>query len=170
MISMPNPLHAAVVHFPIVLILLGAVAAIVAVFTQRWSLPLVAALLLCLGAFGTIVGVMTGKDEGRLVGSAGPIEQVLDEHEEWAERTRAFASIAAVVAVVAALTLRHVGISRTLATGTAGIALVASWCVFQTGHYGGQLVYRHGAGVNASSAIVTANGAAETKRTHVDDD
>jgi hypothetical protein len=37
MIPIPSPLHPAIVHFPIVLILLGAVG--VAVFIRRWHLP-----------------------------------------------------------------------------------------------------------------------------------
>lgn len=168
MISMPNPLHAAVVHFPIVLILLGAVAAVLAMVTQRWHLPVLAALLLSLGAFGSVISVMTGKDEGELVATAGAIERVLDQHEEWAERTRGFASAAAAFAIVAALTLRHVAVSRTLAVAATAVALVAAWCVFQTGHYGGQLVYRHGAGVN--TAQVATAGTAEAQRGHADDD
>lgn len=170
MISMPNPLHAAVVHFPIVLILLGAAAAVIAVAIRRWNLPALAALLLGLGAFGSIVSVMTGKDEGELVASAGPMERVLDQHEEWAERTRAFASAAAVLAIVAVVTLRRVAVSRTVGAATAVLALAASWSVFQTGHYGGQLVYRHAAGVNAASGTASAERAPEPPRRHVDDD
>jgi hypothetical protein len=29
----------------------------------------------------------------------------------------------------------------------AAVALAAGWCVAETGHYGGVLVYQHGAGV-----------------------
>lgn len=166
MIPLPSPLHAAVVHFPIVLILLGTLAAILAVATRRWNLPVWAALLLALGALGATVGVATGKDEGELVATAGAIERLLDQHEEWAERTRAFAGAAAVLAIVAALTLRRLAIARTMATATAAVALAASWCVFQTGHYGGQLVYRHGAGVNA---VAPASGAAPNASHHGDD-
>jgi hypothetical protein len=43
-------------------------------------------------------------------------------------------------------------------------ALTASYGVAQTGHYGGRLVYKHGAGIN------TAAGEAEDAAAHPDDD
>lgn len=49
---MPDPLHPAVDHFPIVLILLGAVAAIVAAIWRGGHLPRFGAVLLGLGALG----------------------------------------------------------------------------------------------------------------------
>jgi hypothetical protein len=49
---MPDPLRPAVDHFPIVLILLGAVAAIVAAIWRGGHLPRFAAVLLGLGALG----------------------------------------------------------------------------------------------------------------------
>ena len=39
----PDPLHPAVVHFPIVLLLLGAPLAVVAVFVRRFNLPVTVA-------------------------------------------------------------------------------------------------------------------------------
>jgi hypothetical protein len=44
-----------------------------------------------------------------------------------------------------------------LSAATALGALLVTWCVVETGHYGGQLVYRHGAGVNLAPA---GNGSA----------
>lgn len=173
MFSMPNPLHAAVVHFPIVFVLIGTLAAVAALITPRWNLPVIAAILLCLGGVGGIVAVATGKNEGEMVATSGPIERVLDQHEEWADRTRAFASTAAILAIAAVLTARRRAVSRTIAAGTAVVALAATWSVVQTGHYGGQLVYRHGAGVNtvaSSAAEKTSAPANALRRGHDDDD
>jgi len=56
-LTLPNPLHPAVVHFPIVLLLLGAVAALAAAFLPRGRLPLVAAVCLSMGAVGSVAAV-----------------------------------------------------------------------------------------------------------------
>ena len=68
MIPIPNPLHPAVVHFPIVLILFGAAVACAAVVVSRWHLPAIAAVLLGLGAIGAIVATVTGEQEYEMAG------------------------------------------------------------------------------------------------------
>lgn len=147
-LSFPNPLHPALVHFPIVLLLLGAVVTVPAALITRWKLPLLAAILLSLGAIGTVVAVQTGESDGERIGETAATEQVLDQHEQWAERTQFVAIAAALLAVGALMTTRWAIVTAGLGAATALAALVAAWCVAETGHYGGQLVYRHGAGVN----------------------
>lgn len=149
---LPSPLHPAVVHFPIVLGLLGAVVAVAAAFTRRWQLPAIAAVLLGLGALGSIVAVQTGERDGETAGEGPGVEAVLDQHEEWAERTQAAFVAVALVAAAGLFTTRWPRIARGLGIVTGFGALVVAWCVVQTGHYGGQLVYRHGAGVYAAAS------------------
>jgi uncharacterized membrane protein len=147
MFSVPSPLHPAIVHFPIVLLTLGTLVAVAAVITRRWQLPLLAALLLGLGSLGTLVALKTGESEGELVGEQAPLGQLLDEHEDWAERTLATSALATVLAGLA-LALGRRPVAGRLASGaTALVAIVGFICVVETGHRGGQLVYRHGAGV-----------------------
>lgn len=196
MFNLPEPLHPAVVHFPIVLLLLGAAVACVAVFLNRWHLPWIAAGLLVLGAVGVFVAVETGeKDEEMVEGMPPAAENLLDQHEEWAERTQIVAGIAAVLAIVAAglgaatgirtsrpsahlaadgepahTRRRSVGLPM-LATGaravTALVALVAGFFIYQTAHRGGELVYNHGAGVMVSP---TAKQSAKIPVAREDDD
>ncbi|MEI6107607.1 MAG: DUF2231 domain-containing protein [Opitutae bacterium] len=156
LLALPSPLHPAAVHFPIVLLLLGTVVAITAAFTRRWQLPLVAAVLLGLGAIGTVVAVQTGESQGEVVGETPAIEAVLDQHEAWAERTQVAAIVVALLAAAALATTRWPVAARGLGLATGAGALLVAWCVIQTGHYGGQLVYRHGAGVNLMAADGTA--------------
>ena len=178
LLSLPSPLHPAVVHFPIVLLLLGAVVAVAAAFTRRGRLPLAAALLFGLGAIGTVVAVQTGERDGEIVGETPAIEALLDQHEEWAERTQIAAVVAALLAAAAFATTqwtvaaRWQMVARGLRIATGVGALLAAWCVIQTGHYGGQLVYRHGAGVNLVSAVGSAPAPAAhagQKKNHHDD-
>lgn len=172
--SLPNPLHPALVHFPIVLLLLGAVVAVAAVFTRRWNLPMIAAILFVTGVIGTVVAVQTGERDGELANETPALEQVLDRHEEWAERTQVAAIIASLLALAAVVTTRWPLVARGLGIATAAGAMAASWCVFETGHYGGQLVYRHAAGVNLAPAgatdPLTGNATVKMKKPHKDHD
>ena len=153
MIPLPDPLHPAVVHFPIALLTIGAPLAVAAVFLRRWHLPWLAAIVLVMGAAGAMVAVGTGNQEEEMVeGGSAALEQVLDKHEELGELTRNIAVVAAVLAVAAAFSSRVRVAGRGLSVLAALAAVAAAYCVAETGHYGGQLVYRHGAGVNTMAS------------------
>lgn len=151
LLTLPRPLHPALVHFPIVLVLLGAAVAVAAAIVPRWRLPLIAAVLLGLGAVGSVIAVQTGERDGELVNETPALERVLEQHEEWAERTQSAAIIASILAVGAVVTFRWPAVARGLNVVTAVSAMAATWCVVETGHYGGQLVYQHGAGVGPTA-------------------
>jgi uncharacterized membrane protein len=176
MIPIPSPLHPALIHFPIVLILLGAMVIVASVFLQRWHLPWIAAGLLVLGATGAIAAAWTGGQAEELVGELNSrADQVLSTHEEWGERTRNASIMAALLAVGAASLIRFPLASKTLTVVAASTAIFASYCVANTGHSGGQLVYKHGAGINmtagnpAGEAQVQADAGLETKKADRDD-
>jgi len=157
----PDPLHPAVVHFPIVLIVLGTLASAIAVFWRKGYLPAFAAVLLALGAIGAWMALETGESDGGLVENTAPqVEKLIEAHENWARRTLIAAAIAAVIAIGAAALFRFPRAARGVAVAAALAAGVASWTVYETGHRGGALVYQHGAGVNtASGATATGNSA-----------
>lgn len=161
MFSLPSPLHPAIVHFPIVLIVLGAAVAVTAAFLRRWHLPAIAAALFTLGAIGSLVAAQTGEQDDKRIEKSSAVRRILHEHEEWAERTEAVTVVVALLALAAAATGRWPIATRTLGAVTAAGALAAAWSVYQTGHYGGQLVYRHGAGVTA--AVTGIHGATAGK-------
>lgn len=153
----PDPLHPAIVHFPIVLIVLGTLVSAIAVFWRKGYVPAFAAALLVLGALGAWAALATGESDGGLVEKTSPqAESLLDAHEDWAKRTMTAAAIAAVIAVGAAALFRFPRAARGVAVAAALAAGVASWTVYETGHRGGALVYRHGAGVNTSSTTTGA--------------
>ena len=162
----PNPLHPAVVHFPIVLLVLGAFVSLVAVFWRKGYLPAFAAALLALGALGAWAATETGESDGGLVeNSAAQVETLLDAHEDWAKRTLTAAVIAAVIAIGAAALFRFPRAARAVAVAAALAAGAASWTVYETGHRGGELVYRHATGVQSvSSPGGAATAGVETKR------
>lgn len=152
MIPSPNPLHPAVAHFPIVLILLGTVVGLIAVFIRCWQLPLVAAGLLTLGALGALAATWSGDEAEDSAGELPhKVEEVLEEHEEWGETTRNVAMLAALLALAAAAISRFPVPARGLSAAAALVAIWASYCVLVTGHRGGELVYRYGVGVSATA-------------------
>lgn len=152
MIPIPSPLHPALVHFPIVLILLGTVVAMAAVFYRCWHLPWIAAGLLVAGSLGAVAATWSGGSDAEIVGEVSPrADQILEQHEEWGERTRNFALVAAALAVATASTSRFRKTTFSLGIATALMALVSSYAVAETGHYGGQLVYKHAVGINTAA-------------------
>jgi uncharacterized membrane protein len=171
MIAIPSPLHPAIVHFPIVLILLGAMGTVVAVFVQRRHLSWMTAALLTAGALGAAVATWSGEREQEMAGElSARAEQILDQHEDWGEATRNSAILAAFLACGAAAAARFPRASRGVAAGAALAAISSSYCVAQAGHYGGQLVYKHGTGVNTLAGSAANAGEQIQKKAHHDDD
>jgi uncharacterized membrane protein len=185
MFSIPNPLHPAIVHFPIVLLLIGAPVAVVSVFVSRWHLAWVAAALLGLGAVGCFFAVATGDSAEESAGKLSPTtETLVNAHQGWAERTQIFGAIAGVSAIGAAVlttllawlkrrkvpienrsghpkaswaAVRAVAlITRVL---TAMVALTACFFVYETARRGGELVYSQGVGVRSAPAQTNGNTA-----------
>jgi uncharacterized membrane protein len=143
---LPDPLHPAVVHFPIVFTFLLPLAAGFAIWRIRrgaqvlraWPLTVVLAAALSISAW---VAVETGeRDEDgaeRIVGDAP-----MHGHEEAAERFLLLSG--GLLAVAGAGLLRgRVGALTRLAAAVGAVGMVAVGA--QVGHSGGELVYRHGA-------------------------
>lgn len=154
---LPDPLHPAVVHFPVVLAFLlplfvaGAIWAIRRGANARraWMLPLVGAVGLALSAWAA---VQTGQAQSERVERV-VTERVIESHEEMAE---AFLATSAAVAVLALAGLigGRAGRAARVLTGVGALALVA--LVARVGHSGGQLVYRHGAASAYTSPSVSS--------------
>ncbi|MFZ4483679.1 MAG: hypothetical protein ACOYOL_06830 [Chthoniobacterales bacterium] len=130
MIPWPDPLHPAVVHFPLAFLLVGAALACAAVFLRPWTW--IAAAALAVGALGALAAVNTGERERseEIAVPAGEGRRVLDAHEEQGEASRHAGVAAAIVAVAASV-----------------LALLAAREVVAAGRPGGELVYHHGVGL-----------------------
>jgi uncharacterized membrane protein len=152
---LPDPLHPAVVHFPVVfafllpLFVAGALWAIRRGASARraWMLPVAAAVALALSAWAA---VQTGGAQSERVERVVS-ERAIDSHEEMGE---AFLAVSAGVAVlaVAGLIGGTVGRMARLLTGLGAVGLIGM--VVRVGESGGQLVYRYG----AASAYTSPSG------------
>jgi uncharacterized membrane protein len=162
MLEVPDPLHPAVVHFPIVLIFLGTLISILAVFTRRGALPQFAAAILILAAGAAQFAVITGGDQAddviQRMANARPLVR---DHAEWGERTRTIAVITAVLAVVALAFYRARGFRRILALVTAISGAAACYCAIETAQLGGAMVYHHGVGQIPATGTSASPGPAE---------
>lgn len=142
----PQPLHPAVVHFPIVLVVILPLVAIVALWAihrgaaarAAWW-PVVAVSAVLVGA--SWVAVQTGKWEEDTVERVAA-DSAIEEHEESAELFLPL-TVAGLLLVSTGLLAdrpgrigRHVAIAAALGLVIAG---------YRVGHTGGALVYEHGA-------------------------
>jgi uncharacterized membrane protein len=153
MFEIPNPLHPAIVHFPIVLICLGALLSTLSFFTRRGALPQFAAVTLVLAACAAQIAINTGGDQADAVLKRMPeAKPLILVHAEWAEWVRNVTVIAAISAVLALAFYRVAKIRRLLAFITMLIAGAACYCVYQAAAHGGAMVYQHGVGVLPSNA------------------
>lgn len=156
---LPNPLHPAVVHFPVVLVILLPIIALGTLWAihrgarpgRAWLVPVAFAAALVVSAF---VALRTGKAQEDRVERVIP-ERVLGGHEEAAER---FLVLSGVLLAVASAGLLGgvVGRSARVVATVGALGLVVAGV--QVGDSGGKLVYQSGAasvyasGAGASSA------------------
>lgn len=155
---LPNPLHPAIVHFPIVLTLLLPLVIIGALWSIRrgavarraWLVPTAVAVALAGSAW---LSVRSGGAESERV------EQVvgdapLDAHEDLAE---AFLTASAAMALLTAAGLLGGVPGRAVRGLTVAGSVALAGLVVLVGHTGGELVYRHAA-ASAYAVPTTADG------------
>lgn len=143
---LPDPLHPAVVHFPIVLAVLLPIFALGALWAIRrgaaprkaWGIPL--AIAAAVTASGWLALETGEAEEERVEGVVG--EAVLHEHEEAGER---FLLLSGLVLVVGGVGLAGgtIGMAGRLLATAGSLAVLAAG--LSVGEAGGELVYRHGA-------------------------
>jgi uncharacterized membrane protein len=147
--SLPS-FHPAVVHFPIVLLVIALLTDVVALARHRSAaIAHFAAALWVSAALASFAAQRSGGQAEDLAGIADPkIEEAIEDHEEWAERT----TIAAIGVAVLRLGLAVVTARRgrplvAVHAAIVAIGLVPVGLITVTADKGGALVYRHGVGV-----------------------
>src|ERR1700747_1841667 len=89
MFELPNPLHPAIVHLPIVLTFLGTLFGLLSIVTRRLWLPLYTAIILVLAALGAQFAVATGDAQDPLFEKLSTEQkQLVEEHSNWGENGR----------------------------------------------------------------------------------
>lgn len=157
---LPQPLHPAIVHFPIVFVVILPVAALVAVWAIRrgadprsswWPVVALAGALVA----ASYVAVQTGSREEETVEGV-VAESAIEQHEESAELFLSLTVVGLLLVSSGLLAGRAGRIGRGAAVVTALALVVAG---YRVGHSGGELVYRHGAATAYSSSGLAPSGA-----------
>lgn len=156
----PSRLHAAIVHLPIAIALLGFVLVLALALTRGRSgtLRTIALVLYLLGA---TTGFMAGRsgeaaEEHAMwnVSLADEADAAFEKHEEMGEKAWMFLA-GTMLAVGLTAINRPVPRGVFVVIALAASLTTAGWVTI-TAHYGGGLVYQHGIGVPASQNNIPA--------------
>lgn len=137
-------LHPMIVHFPIALLIVGFLAEVVGLVLKKEFFITAAFYLLVLGTLGVIAAFITGDIAGDGVSETGQLKNALETHEHAAQLTLWLMVGAAVVRIALVWMKKFNGILKYAAFV---LFLVGVLSVARTGYYGGELVYKHAAGV-----------------------
>ena len=132
-------LHPAVVHFPVALAVVGALAELVYLLIRRPWVRWFGPVLLTVALAGSGVAYFSGKAVGDKAENQGVPQAAVDKHETsclWALGTLGLATL---LSWAVRTSGRGLWLSTLIALAAAGLTLY-------TGYLGGELVYRHGAG------------------------
>lgn len=154
---MPNigVFHPQIVHFIIVLGLVGVGARILSL-TGRfpWMRQAAAALLIMAGLAG-IAAVKSGTDAHGPVERIPGIRDAVVEHEEAGERARTAFLLIAGIELIALGATRREQLQKVLYGVSALAGLVGAFLVYEAGEHGGELVYAYAGGPGLRSGDST---------------
>ncbi|MCK9425125.1 MAG: hypothetical protein M0Q21_03680 [Ignavibacteriaceae bacterium] len=141
-------LHPMIVHFPIALLIVGFLSEVVGLFLKKEFFTKAAFYLLILGTLGVVAAYITGDIAGDGVSETGQLKNALETHEHAAQLTLWLMAGAAIVRIALVWMKKFEGVFKYAAfvLFLAGVLSVA-----RTGYYGGELVYKHAAGVQVNS-------------------
>ena len=148
-------LHPAVVHFPIALGVVGAVAAVTYLLLRKEWLRWFAPVLLTIALLGGVAAYFSGQSAEDRAAALKVPEAAIAQHEETCLYGLGLLALATLLSWAAHSKRRGEWLS-------AIVAVAAAATILWTGHLGGKLVFIHGAGrVSAAAAGGQAPAAGE---------
>lgn len=144
---MDTLLHPMLVHFPIALFITSVLFDVLGAWLTRKSLREGALWLLVLGVLTGLAAFASGDVAAEAAEKAGVAESLIETHEHLAGAT-----VGIFGALLAWRLLLRNRFSPRTQIAYLIVAIVGLGLLSATGHYGGSLVYEHGAGVHAAPA------------------
>lgn len=142
MITAPH-LHALVIHFPIALLMAGFLSELIALLSKKRFFKNASLYLLLLGTLGAIVAYVSGSYAGDGM-TDGLLQEPMELHEDAALVTLLLAIITALLRAA----MYYFDYQKAWAQWVSFLLFAALvGFVARTGYLGGQLVFKHGAGI-----------------------
>jgi uncharacterized membrane protein len=136
---LPIEWHPAIVHFPIALGVVGALAAVTSLIVRREWIRWFAPVLLSIALLGGVAAYFSGQNAEDAAERAGVPEEPLSSHEDSSLYGLGLLALATVLAWATTARRRGEWVAALVAVGAAG-------AILYTAYLGGQLVFVHGAG------------------------
>lgn len=152
-------LHPMVVHFPIALLIVGFFIDLGGILLKKDYLSKAGLLMILAGALGAVAAYFSGTSAGEGLAEGGALKQALEAHENAAELSLWLVIAGALLRGGFVLAKRYTGALRWI---PAAVLLAAVLSVARTGHLGGQLVFKHAAGVQLTFDALPTDNTQET--------
>jgi len=143
-------LHPLVVHFTIVLAIVGVGFRLISLLGRPAFASPAATTLLLLAALAGVVSTQSGEAAHGPVERAPGARPAVVAHEEWGERARNILILLGMVEL-AGLALARSARARYVHFAAAALGLVAVFAVYEAGEHGGELVFSYAGGVGIRS-------------------
>lgn len=153
-------LHPMIVHFPIALLIIAFLADLAGITLKREFFSRMGLILMVLGTVGVVAAYLSGDFAADGLTEAGPLKLAVEDHEEAALLTLWIMVITTIVRLGMVAFRKYTGMARwiPLVLFLAGVASVA-----RTGYYGGELVFKHAAGVQLNFGTFGGDTGTETE-------
>lgn len=148
----PTHLHPMIVHFPIALLIVGFLSEIAGLILKKNFFSNAAFYLLILGTVGVIAAYLSGEYAGDGIVETGTLKQALETHEDAALLSLWLMVGTAIVRIAFVLVKKYQGILKWLSFALFFIGVLS---IARTGYYGGNLVFKHAAGVQINLGFDT---------------
>ena len=153
--GLPEPLHPALVHFPIAFSIIALALGIWALFTRKIVPYMTIFLFITIGV--VIVTQLAGSYAASTAGQLSAEDNALiDEHANWSIIVLVMTSLATLCSLVTWIVSRRgrAGLRWFWTILTLIFLCLNTWAVFETAKRGGAMVYEHGIGVKAQGTNI----------------